>query len=314
MSDQPILITGATGRLGQLVVTGLLNRGEAVRVLTRRPQFARALFGSQVQIAKGDFSDVASLDAAAGNTRSLLLLSPISATLTTDQIAAADAAVRAGVGRIVKISGSDWTIQPAGVSISGSAHAAVEAHLASLGTSHVSLRPNAWMQVGLQAIVTAVLKGRGVPAMPDAARVGYIDARDIAEVAVHQLLAREPASGPLVLTGDEAVTATEVASLLGRALGEPVKLIDPGPPQPTSNVDYEARAIAQFRKLIAAGRADQVTTTVRDILGRPARSVANFIAEQTFASLDPAGPHPGPIRLSDRAAASTTPPAARSSQ
>ncbi|MEK1869790.1 MAG: NAD(P)H-binding protein, partial [Ensifer adhaerens] len=129
MSERPILVTGATGKLGRLVVERLLARGQPVRVFTRRPETARALFGEAVQIAAGDFGDRAALDAAVRGVGRLLLLSPISTRLVTDQVAVADAAVAANVARIVKISGSDWTIEPPGNSISGEAHAAVERHL-----------------------------------------------------------------------------------------------------------------------------------------------------------------------------------------
>lgn len=279
-----VLVAGATGRLGRLVTAGLIDSGVPVRVLTRRPEAARLLFGDRVEIAEGAFADAASISQATNDTDRLFLLSPIGETLAEEQIALANTAVAAGVRRIVKISGSHWTIEPPGVSISGDAHAAVERHLATLPVEHVSLRPNAWMQVGLAGIVRRAEAGETLHAGKDAPGVAYIDARDIADVAVHQLLAERVESAPLVLTGPEAVTTHEIATLLAGHLCRPVAVSEgSNPPAPRPVEDFEHRAVAQFLTLIGAGKAAPVTSTIPALLGRPARDVSAFIAEH-FAS------------------------------
>jgi uncharacterized protein YbjT (DUF2867 family) len=279
-----ILVTGATGRLGRLVVERLLDKGQSVRILTRRPEAAFAQFGGSVEIAAGAFSDRTSLDAAFDGVEKLFLLSPISETLASEQIAVVDAAVGAGVSRIVKLSGSDWTIDPPGASISGEAHAAVEWHLRGLSVEHVSLRPNAWMQVGLAATIQQALSGNLLQARHGEAAVSYIDARDIADVAVHQLLAPKVAEKPLILTGGEALTVRHVASLLAQHLRRPVGINDARSlPQPVLGQGFEHRAVAQFMSLIAEGHASATTETVASLLGRAPRSVADFIAEHFAA-------------------------------
>ena len=275
-----ILVTGATGRLGQLVTARLLDRGQPVRVFTRRPEVARALFGNRVEIAAGDFADRDSLHAALAGTRKLFLLSPISERLAEEQIAAAGAAVIEGASRIVKISGSDWTMDPAGSSLSGDAHAAVEWHLRGLNVEHVSLRPNAWMQVSLLNSIRQAASGQPLEARYGAAQVSYIDARDIADVAVQQLLAPDVAEKPIILTGSESLSIRHVAGLLARALHRPVGVAEPsGRLVPMLGDGFEHRAIAQFATLIASGRAAAVTRAVPTLLGRAPRTVANFITE-----------------------------------
>lgn len=283
MSAAAILVTGATGKLGQLIVQRLLALKQPVRAFTRRPDAARKLFGESVQVAAGEFGDRRSLDDALRGAGRLLLLSPISARLVTDQISVADAAVAAGVQRIVKISGSDWTIDPPGNSISGDAHAAVERHLARLPLVAVSLRPNAWMQVSLANTVRqAIANNTVVAANPDAG-IGYIDARDIADVAVDQLLADNVAGGTLNLTGPDIVTARQVAELLSTALKRQIAAVKRRPLPVPGDADFEHRAIAQFVSLIAAGRAAATTDVVKSLLGRAPRSVAAFISEHVAA-------------------------------
>ncbi|PZR48266.1 MAG: nucleoside-diphosphate sugar epimerase, partial [Stutzerimonas stutzeri] len=109
-----ILVTGATGRLGQRVVSRLLQKQAEVRVLTRRREDALQLWGDRVEIVEGNFSDTASLKEAARGIDRVFLLSPIGETLAADQKTIIDAALSARVSRIVKISGSDWTIKNAG--------------------------------------------------------------------------------------------------------------------------------------------------------------------------------------------------------
>lgn len=289
MSVSPILVTGATGRLGRLVVERLVALRQPVRVFTRRPDAARKLFGAEIEIAAGDFADRASLEAASRGAGRLLLLSPISQALASDQIAIANAAAAAGIGRIVKISGSDWTIEPSGNSISGDAHANVERHLRTLATEHVSLRPNAWMQVSLATTINQVLAGNPLFAANPEAGIGYIDARDIADVATHQLLADKVAGQTLKLTGPSVVTARQLAALLSVALKRPVALREKPLVAAPADADIEHCAVAQFAALIAAGRAATTTEVVATILGRPPRSVGAFISEHLAAEAALAG-------------------------
>jgi len=59
-----LLITGATGFLGQHIVQELLEAGYDLRVLVRSPQGRTFSWGSMVEIVEGDVLDVVSLDRA----------------------------------------------------------------------------------------------------------------------------------------------------------------------------------------------------------------------------------------------------------
>ncbi|MCC5794338.1 MAG: SDR family oxidoreductase [Chromatiales bacterium] len=63
-ATERVLVTGATGRTGQLVVEQLLEQGRTVRVLARNAEGARGLFGDRVEIAVGDVRNPASLPSA----------------------------------------------------------------------------------------------------------------------------------------------------------------------------------------------------------------------------------------------------------
>lgn len=274
-----IAVTGGTGKLGRLVVERLIAAGLTPRVLTRDAGRARTLFGQRVDVAVADFNDIESLAPAFDGIERLFLLSPITRDLAAHQIAAARVASAAGVRRIVKISGSDWTIAPPGPSIAGAQHARVEDWLARSGVPSVSLRPNAWMQVSLPPLLAQIRDGRDLSSSWGSAAVALIDARDIADTAVHQLLAERPEPGPLVLTGPESLTLDDLAEQASRILGRPVRRGGERHAPHATGDHFHDQAVAEFMTLIAAGRAAPLTDTVARILGRPPRRAADWLAE-----------------------------------
>lgn len=54
-SSELFLITGATGKLGRVLTPKLIAEGHRIRVLTRRPETARELYGDKVEISEGTF-------------------------------------------------------------------------------------------------------------------------------------------------------------------------------------------------------------------------------------------------------------------
>lgn len=285
-----VLVTGATGRLGRLLVPRLQAQGARVRVYTRQPGQARLLLGPQVEIATGDLDDPAALRRASQGATHAFLLSPITPTLAVQQIAVVEAARAEGVGHIVKLSGSDWTIAPAGRSLSGDAHALVEAALLRAGLSHVVLRPNAWSQVVLGRIAQELQVSDVITSPHGDARVSYIDARDIADVAVEALLnqalvqaRRAECPGPWVLTGSEALDYPAIATLATRITGRPVRCcargaMDLGQRLPAEGMPTFIQQVhAQFAALINAGEAESITDTVEQVLGRAQLKVDDYL-------------------------------------
>lgn len=284
--SKTILVTGATGRLGKLVVHRLLKRGETVRVLTRNPDEAKRFWRGRVEIVTGDFANPASLTAAVHAVDRLFLLSPTGDPLVSHQSAVIDAARGAGVSRIVKISGSDWTISNRDRSIAGAAHAQVEDVLTRSGIAHTVLRPNAWMQVSFAPVIAALAGGHGLTLRYGDALVSFIDAEDIADVAVHALTTERVLQGPLVLTGGEAIGGADLAHIASGILQRPVGLIRP-PQQPPSRqpLVFEERAIAEFITLIGEGVPAPITSTVKDLFGRAPHTAKLYFERALQAAL-----------------------------
>ena len=279
MTWRSILVTGATGKLGRIVVRSLLALDQPVRAFTRRPEIAASLFGKDIEIAQGDFRERESLDHALTSVDRVLLLSPIGEGLVAQQNAVIHAATRNGVERIVKISGSDWTIDPPGHSISGAAHLEVERLLAASGLEWSAIRPSAWMQVSLPGHIANVKAGHALNSAYGDARVGFIDARDIAAVAVHQLLADRAEGRPLVISGSEALSIRDIAGIAARLVHHPIAVVEAEPSNASGPLSFEQRAVREFMVLIREGRASHVTVTVPRLLGRAPLTVESYLSE-----------------------------------
>lgn len=269
---RPVLVGGGSGRLGRLVVAGLLAQGVRVRVLSRQSTLAAHLAQAGVELSQGELAQPGTLQRALSGVRAAFLLSPISPDLAQHQGHFVQAARQAGVPRLVKLSGSAWTLSPAGRTWSGDAHRQVEQALADSGLPHAVLRPNAWAQVVLAPLAAALRAGDVLGGGFGPAQVSYIDIRDIADVAVHTLLSPGPLpTAPLELTGPEALSHAELAQRLSALAGRPIRWQAAAPAPAPEHPSYLQQVHAQFHHWIGSGVAAPVTDTVARTLGRLAR-------------------------------------------
>ena len=97
-----MLVTGATGAIGSLVVQGLAAAGAQVDAFVRKPGKQR--FPASVTEVVGDLTDVASLRAALSSARTLFLLNAVTPDEVTQALVALNPAREAGIERIVYLS------------------------------------------------------------------------------------------------------------------------------------------------------------------------------------------------------------------
>lgn len=118
-------------------------------------------------------------------------------------------------------------------------------------------------------------------------KVPFIDARDIAAVAVEALLHPERHSGKkYVLTGGKAVSYGELAETLSDVLQKPVtykSLSMDEMRDRLANQGAEPKMIASFLALAAyqkaGGPTERVSDDVRDILGRQPKTIREFVED-----------------------------------
>ena len=269
-----ILVTGATGNIGRHVVTGLLVRGATVRALTRRA-IAAADFPPQVQVSTGDLTEPGSLDEALDGVDAVFLLWPGVSPAGADALAVAVAAHARHVVYVSAMSVTDGA-DPATNGVWGTVEEAVRRS----GVDWTFLRASGFA-TNTREWAAAIREGEPVRMpYPGAAR-SLIHERDIADVAVHALTEDGHAGRAYVLTGPAALTMAEQVRLIGRAVGrEPTVLAQP-PDEARAEVArwtdpaFADTAVRYWASLV--DQPEQVTGTVEEITGRPARTYATWV-------------------------------------
>jgi uncharacterized protein YbjT (DUF2867 family) len=217
-----IVITGATGALNGATVDALLERvpAESVVVTARDPAKAERFAARGVAVRQADYAQPASLPSAFEGADQLLLVS--SNDPTADAVAlhraAVDAAVAAGVGRV--LCTSHQGASPATPFGPGRDHAATEQLLAASGLPWTSLRN------GFYAHSAGWLLGpwreTGTVTVPADGPVSWTAREDAAEAAAVVLASDGGYDGPITLTAASAPTFRDLAALVSEQSGRPV--------------------------------------------------------------------------------------------
>ncbi|MFM9927593.1 NmrA/HSCARG family protein [Variovorax sp. H27-G14] len=282
-----ILVTGATGTIGSLVVQGLASAGAQVSALVRTP--AKHSFPAGVKEVVGDLTDVPSLRSALASVRTLFLLNAVTPDEVTQALVALNLAREAGIERIVYLSvihADKFTDVP-----HFTGKHTVERMIESLDMPATMLRPAYFMQN--ERMVQQVIQGHGVYPMPiGSAGVAMIDARDIADAAVAELLRRDRAPTPsprktLELVGPELLTGESIAAIWSAALGREVTYGGDDVAAFEAQMATSAPSwLAYDMRLMMAGiqkhgmhGAKGAVEHLQAMLGRPLRTYGGFVKE-----------------------------------
>src|SRR5262245_52851166 len=258
-----ILVFGATGTIGDELISILSSDGVPAIAVTRGPAPARLRPG--IRWVQGDLSAPASIEDVFSGVRSMFLLTGNHPDLARLQITAIDAATRPGVEHVVKLSAlgaSDHSRLPI-----GRAHYEAEAALMASGMRWTILCPHVFMQNLLAQAPGIVYEGRIMGASGDG-RIPFIDTRDIAAVAAAALTRAGHDGQKYILTGPEALSYDDIARILSEVIGRPVEYHD------RFDEARDPNTLAAHQR--AGGKTAIVHDTVRRMLGRDPRSFAEF--------------------------------------
>lgn len=277
-----ILVTGGTGNIGKDVVKGLAAAGEKVRVLTRDPAKAKALESKNVELAKGELADAKSMEAALAGVDKMFLLAPAGPDMAKQEKIAIDAAKKAGVKHVVLLStlGADLN-SPVGLA---KWHAESEKNLKASGIEWTVLQPHFFMQNTL-GWAPGVKKDGAFYAPAKKAKISWVDARDIADVAVAALTKSGHAGKTHVITGPEAIDFDTAAQKLSKTTGKTVKYVDVPPEAFEKSLlgfGVPAWMASDFVKLygfFSTGGAAGVSPVVKEATGKPGRGFDDFLKD-----------------------------------
>lgn len=279
-----ILITGATGHVGQELARELDVRSADYRVLVRDPARASQLPGSAERVT-GDLSDRRSLEAAfTGADRVFLLVPGIGGDHVRNALAAARAA---GVQRIVYLSSYAVIGDP--MPAMGRWHHDREELIRASGIDATLLRPCGFMTNTFDWLPT-LREGGYVLDPVGPGRAALIDPADIAAVAAVALTQDGHAGAAYALTGDEPLTVAEQVKVLEGATGTTIEVRPVTTPEEAVRFRYPdgappalAEALVEGLALMRADTEGFRTDTVEQVLGRPPRSFADWCARNADA-------------------------------
>ncbi|MFI6093670.1 NAD(P)H-binding protein [Streptomyces sp. NPDC051218] len=282
-----ILVTGATGTVGRLVLEGLPAH-RAVRVLARDPaRVGPAREG--VEVVRASYQDRTGLrQALTGVSRALLVTSRVAGD---DDAAFLSAAREAGVRQVVKLSAA--AVLDAGAQdLITRWQRDSEAALTSSGLGWTLLRPRSFMSNAL-SWAPSVRAENVVRALYGAAPNACVDPRDIADVAVRALTEDGHTGRAYVLTGPRALSAVEQTRQLGGVLGRPLRFEELEPAQARASLlrrhpEAVVEALLDSALRQRAGAKVQVLETVRAVTGAAPRPFLAWARDHAGAFAPPA--------------------------
>ncbi|GGI71488.1 NAD(P)-dependent oxidoreductase [Polymorphobacter multimanifer] len=280
-----ILVTGPNGNVGTELVAQLAGQSAlAFRVAAHSPEKIAAKYGDAAPHVRFDFNDRSTWGAALDGVTVLFLLFPLPHPRTAKQwmVPFVAAAAAAGVRHIVYLSvpGADTT--------KAVPHHAVEKAIRASGVPFTILRASFFSQNMCRDITTHavdVAKHDEIYVPAGRGRTSFIDSRDVAEAAIRIMADPAPHAGrAYLLSGPEVLDYFEVAEIFGQELGRPIRYANPsligfwrrvGP-----RVTWDTLLFMTIvYSLTRFGRNAPMSDDLPRLLGRPARTMRDFVAD-----------------------------------
>ncbi|WP_138493802.1 SDR family oxidoreductase [Paenibacillus pinistramenti] len=273
-----MLVTGATGKLGSMVVEKLLKTVPAgqIAVSVRNPEKAESFLAQGVEVRHGDFDQPESLDKAFAGIDRLLIISADgdNDTRIRQHANAVEAAARAKVGFIAytslgRASESSLFLAPV--------HRFTEEAILKTGIPYSFLRNN-WYLENEASAIEGVLAGAPWVTSAGNGRVGWALRADYAEAAAAVLAGSGHDNTVYELSG-KPLTQQELVNELGAVLGReiPVQQVDDNTYGDIMNnagiPDFVIPILVGIQEGIRSGALDIESGDLEKLLGRPAAPV-----------------------------------------
>jgi NAD(P)H dehydrogenase (quinone) len=275
-SQPRILVTGASGQLGKLVIANLLKTAppSQIAATVRNGKAAAELSAQGIEVFVADYTKPETLDAAfAGVSRLLLISSSEVGQRFPQHRNVIEAAKRAGVKLIAYTSVLHAGTSPLGLA---EEHRQTEALLRASGVPFAVLR-NGWYTENYTASVPAALAHGVLLGCAAEGRIASATRADYAEAAAAVLTAGEDQAGRVYeLAGDESYTLAQLAAEIARQSGKPV------PYQNLPEADYKGALLgAGLPEGLAALLADSDTGASKGALFDDSRQLSSLIGRPT---------------------------------
>jgi uncharacterized protein YbjT (DUF2867 family) len=241
-----------------------------------------------VDFVKGDYERPETLGTALDGIDCLFLITPLTPRLADLEGNVIDAAVRAGVEHVVKLSTLGVLHKTDGLSSPEPRqyplHRLSEERLERSGMAFTYLRPGPFMQNVLSFAPQIASEGAFYGSWGDG-RMEYVDVREVADVAARVLTADGHGRKAYEITGSEALSQAQVAEKLSAETGKRVRYIDVPPEVAREGMlrrgmpEWLAGAMVEVMVSSRRGGADEPYDGVLRVTGRRPRSFDDFARE-----------------------------------
>lgn len=275
MKNETILVVGASGTVGSNIVKGLKELGYNVKSTTSKPVTSSEKNKVHLNLATGEgikhaFENVdrAFLLSPPGYADQYALLSPL-----------IQEAKRKGLKKVVLMTAMGANANPE------APFRKAEIELEKSGLSYNIIRPN-WFYQNFNSFWIEGINQHSKILLPvGTAKVGFIDARDIAAVAVKLLTTDNLSNMDFDITGSEAVDHDEVAAAISEGTGRKITYKE----IPSDDLKVALRAAGlphdytEFLLLILSylkqGNSASINNNVEVILGRKPYGLKDYVKE-----------------------------------
>jgi uncharacterized protein YbjT (DUF2867 family) len=274
-----VLVTGATGNTGSLLVPALLSAGVDVRILVRNEAKAKPLKDLGAEVVLGDLDQPETILSAVKNVDKIYLLTWNGETQLQQAKNVIDAAKKSGNPHIIRHS--MWGPENSRIIKQGYK---IEEMLKASGLPWTILKPTFYMQNTMMAVQTITSDGVIYWDMKDG-KLGMIDVRDIADAALAVITGEGHENKSYILTGPEAISFNDVAKTFSNFLDNDIKYVSvPGEAALQAMVgmgvpEWIAKGYVELSEGFSADFANSTTKNVEILTGHPARSFEQFVKD-----------------------------------
>lgn len=270
MSKERVLVIGASGTVGSEVVQQLRKRGYAVKEATSKK--AQRPDQTTLHLTTGEGIH----QAFEGVERAFFMSPPGSADQYALLSPLIQEAKRRGLKKVVLMTAMGAN------AVESTPFRRAEFELEKSGLNYNIIRPNWFLQNFNTFWIEGILRQNKILLPAGKAKVSFIDARDIAEVATQLLILDQQGPKDFDLTGPEAVDHQQVAVALSAVSGKNITYEEISPEHLKQSLlkaglpeDYSDFLLLIFSYL-REGYSERTTDAVEKILGRPARSLKEY--------------------------------------
>ncbi len=282
---KPILVTGATGQLGKLVVEALLTRTEAqnITVVVRQPEKAAEWAKQGVAIVRGDYENYPSLVAAFKDTEKLYFISSNDKANRFDHHKnVVNAAVETGVKHLFYTSAHRKSDSPDSL-LTSDAHWQTDALIKATGLRYTILKHSLYAELLPFFMGNQVLETDSIVLPAGDGRSAYATRADLAAAGATVLTTNGHDNKEYNLSSQVAYSFQDIAQIMTRLAGKDIRYVDLPADGYAKQMHKQGQSekslagIIHFCEALIRGEFDFPSTDLESLLGRKPQSVSQFL-------------------------------------